>query len=109
MHAYKHMLWHAQVYRQGTHDRSLKREPLKESTQPGGKKTYDSVQVCVVYLCVRACLYISPTLFNGRHLLAFTCMHLMPALLQGNISGHNEYVVYNAYRVLPEYIIEYKK
>lgn len=27
--------------------------------------------------------------------------------LQGNVSGHNEFVVYNAYRVLPEYILKY--
>lgn len=107
------MLWHAQVYRQGTHDRSLKREPVKESTQPGGKKTYDSVQVCVCVhvhiVCARVCVHISYYI-SGRRLLAFKLqMHTPAALLQGNISGHNEYVVYNAYRVLPEYIIEYKK
>ncbi len=28
-------------------------------------------------------------------------------LLQGTLSGMNEYVVYNAYRVMPEYLIEY--
>ena len=31
----------------------------------------------------------------------------MFSLLQGNINGYNEYVVYNAYRVLPQYAIEY--
>ena len=30
------------------------------------------------------------------------------SILQGNISGQNEFVVYNAYRVMPEYVINYK-
>lgn len=27
--------------------------------------------------------------------------------IQGNITGQNEFVVYNMYRVMPEYVIEY--
>ena len=27
--------------------------------------------------------------------------------VQGNLSGQNEFVVYNMYRVMPEYVIEY--
>ena len=30
-----------------------------------------------------------------------------PHVLQGNLSGQNEFVVYNMYRVMPEYMIEY--
>ena len=89
------------MYGRGTHDRKLKREPLKDSTRPGEKRTYDSVQVCTRVVCV---LYVG-------HLRAFKCVISSPPTyaLQGNISGHNEFVVYNAYRVLPEYVIEYSR
>ena len=30
-----------------------------------------------------------------------------PMNLQGNVTGYNEYVIYNTYRVLPEYVLEY--
>ena len=32
---------------------------------------------------------------------------LFPFPLQGNVTGQNEYIVYNMYRVLPAYIMEY--
>ena len=36
-------------------------------------------------------------------------MHVLFVLLtvQGNVTGQDEYVVYNAYRVMPEYVMKY--
>lgn len=41
------------------------------------------------------------------HMHNINCWQLLVFNLQGNVSGHNEFVVYNAYRVLPEYILKY--
>ena len=65
----------------------MRREPEKVVRNPGEQRTYDSVKVsCVKQYNKQVTYFLS---------------------VQGNISGRNEFVVYNAYRVMPEYMIEY--
>jgi len=62
------------------------------------------------YACVKLVVILEPSYFlpmscildNHHSFLSVVCF-----LYQGNISGQNEYVVYNAYRVVPEYVMEY--
>ncbi len=67
-------------------DPTLVREPPKKNPKPGEPKTYDSVKVRTSDVSV-------------------TVSHPPPP--QGTLRGLNEFIVYNAYRVMPEYLIEY--
>ena len=96
-----------------------------------------SANLCVVQACIHFCTYVSYTHFKqfargslelqysevvqgllptgtstlNANLCVSRCvcqLHVCLSIcLQGNISGHDEYVIYNPYRTLPEYVIEY--
>ena len=44
---------------------------------------------------------------HERHQSLYYTINFVHFSLQGNVSGQDEFVVYNAYRVMPEYVIKY--
>ena len=88
-HAYRVVTICSQKYPQGESHKELVREPAKEGDT---SSYYDSVQASKKLLHSFSC-----KIFNS----IFSW--------QGFIKDGNEYVIYNNYRALPQYLVEYRQ